>query len=88
MSVRYDSLLVQCGIAALVYFVPQDAFILSLAVLNGRAYSNSHSKPVELDNAQDAVSKFYAKKGLSAEAFRVQGQTGKNWQLQFANMYN
>lgn len=87
MTVRYDSLLVQCGIAALVYFVPQDAFIAALAIMNGRAYSNSINRASRVEKPSEAVEKFCAKKGLSTDAFRVMGQSGRHWELEFANRY-
>lgn len=87
LAVRYDSLLVQCGIAALVYFVPQDAFIAGLAIISGRAYSNSYNKATSVESAPAALEKFYAKKGLDAEQFRVLGQSGNHWQVEFTNKY-
>ncbi len=87
LSVRYDSLLVQCCIAAVVYFGPQDAAIGALAFMSGRAGSNSMNKPVDVKDASQAVEKFYAKKGLSSDAFKLK-QGGNQWELKFANMYN
>ena len=85
LSVRYDSLLVQCMIAAGLYFGPQDAFIGALAFISGRAYSNSYNKPADVAEPSGALEKFYAKKGLSSDSFNV--QTGRSWEVKFANMY-
>ena len=87
LSVRYDSLLVQCCIAAAVYFGPQDAALGALAFLSGRAGSNSINKPVDVKDANGAVENFYAKKGLSADAFKLK-QGGNQWELKFVNVYN
>jgi hypothetical protein len=85
ISVRYDSLLVQCLIAAGIYFGPQDAALGFLAAVNGRAYSNSYNKPVEVSDPQGAIEKFYAKKGLSEADLDV--RRGRSWEVAFAKMY-
>jgi len=87
LSVRYDSLLVQCCIAAAIYFGPQDAALAGLAFLSGRAGSNSVNAPVDSKDPAGAIEKFYSKKGLSSESFKVK-QGGSLWELKFANMYN
>jgi|LauGreDrversion4_2_1035121.scaffolds.fasta_scaffold67068_3 hypothetical protein len=87
LSVRYDSLLVQCCIAAAIYFGPQDAAIAALAFMSGRAGSNSINAAVDTKDPASALEKFYAKKGLTADAFRVK-QGGSKWEAKFANMYN
>ena len=87
LSVRYDSLLVQCCIAAAVYFGPQDAALGALAFLSGRAGSNSLNKPVDVKDPQAALEKFYAKKGLAPESLTVRGG-GRNMEVRFANVYN
>ena len=87
LSVRYDSLLVQCCIAAAIYFGPQDAAIAALAFVSGRAGSNSMNAPSNIQNPESALEKFYAKKGLAADAFRLR-QGGSQWELRFANVYN
>ena len=85
LSVRYDSLLVQCMIAAAVYFGPQDAAVGLLAAMAGRAQSNSINRPCDVADPSSALEKFYAKKGLSADAFRV--AEGSTYHVRFANMY-
>lgn len=85
LAVRYDSLLVQCCIAAAIYFGPQDAAIAALAAISGRAYSNSVNKPSDVADPAVALDQFYAKKGLTAEAFRV--AHGSTWEARFTNMY-
>ena len=87
LSVRYDSLLVQCCIAAAIYFGPQDAAIATLAFMSGRAGSNSINKPANIKDAELALEKFYAKKGLTADAFNVRSG-GKSMEVRFANVYN
>ncbi len=86
LSVRYDSLLVQCMIAAAVYFGPQDAAIGLLAAISGRAGSNSINKPADVAEPSAALDAFYAKKGLTVDDFRV-SQGGRTWEARFANMY-
>jgi hypothetical protein len=85
LSVRYDSLLVQCMIAAAVYFGPQDAAVAVLAAMAGRAQSNSVNKPSDVADPNASLEKFYAKKGISGDAFRVAG--GSTYHVRFANMY-
>lgn len=85
LSVRYDSLLVQCLIAAAFYFGPQDAAIGLLAGISGRAASNSINRPIDVSNPSEVLDKFYAKKGLSADDLRV--SQGSTWHVRFANMY-
>lgn len=85
LAVRYDSLLVQCCIAAAIYFGPQDAALAALAAVSGRAYSNSINKPSDVADPAAALEQFYAKKGLSADAFRV--AHGSTWEARFVNMY-
>jgi hypothetical protein len=86
LSVRYDSLLVQCCIAAAIYFGPQDAAVAGLAILAGRAGSNSINRPADIAEPTPALDKFYAKKGLTADDFRV-SQGGKTVEARFVNMY-
>ena len=86
LSVRYDSLLVQCCIAAAIYFGPQDAAVGLLAAVAGRAGSNSINRPVDVAEPAAALDAFYARKGLSADDFRV-SQGGKSWEARFVNMY-
>ena len=86
LSVRYDSLLVQCCIAAAVYFGPQDAVIAGLAALNGRAYSNSINRVSDVAEPSAELAKFYVKKGMSADAFTV-SQGRRSLQVKFANVY-
>lgn len=86
LSVRYDSLLVQCMIAAGLYFGPQDAALGLLAAVSGRAGSNSVNKPSDIADPSSALEKFYAKKGLSNNDLRV-SQGSKTWEARFVNMY-
>ena len=86
LTVRYDSLLVQCCIAAAIYYGPIDAGIGALTFFNGRAYSNSINKPVDIKDPKSAVEKFCAKKGLSVDDFNV--SQGSTWKLKHANAYN
>jgi hypothetical protein len=87
LSVRYDSLLVQCCIAAVLYYGPIDAAVVTLGVLNGRAHSNSINRPSDVKNPESAVEAFCAKKGLNQDTFNVL-RGGRQWELKFANAYN
>ena len=85
MSVRYDSLLVQCLIAAGLYYGPQDAALGALAAISGRAYSNTYNKPVEVTDPQSAIETFYSKKGLNENDLSI--KRGRSWEVSFAKMY-
>merc|ERR1719436_849830 len=64
LSIRYDSLFVKCMIAAVVYFVPQDAVFLTGLVWdwhNPAARVSPKRKPAD---AESALADFKAKKGL------------------------
>lgn len=64
MSLRMDSLMVKCVIAALIYFVPQDVVFLAGLLKNWRATSNQVSCPQWHEDPDAAVEAFKAKKGL------------------------
>merc|ERR1719424_2488919 len=64
LSIRMDSLFVKCMIAALVYFVPQDAvFLTGLAAYWHNQAATSVPKVKQAD-AEGALAEWKAKKGL------------------------
>eukprot|EP00929_Paragymnodinium_shiwhaense_P115978 TRINITY_DN8519_c0_g2_i1.p1 TRINITY_DN8519_c0_g2~~TRINITY_DN8519_c0_g2_i1.p1 ORF type:complete len:116 (-),score=28.09 TRINITY_DN8519_c0_g2_i1:176-523(-) len=75
LTTRTDSLMFQCVVAALIYFVPQDAVFLGCVgwIWHARASSISPCKR-QLDAAA-AVEEFKAKKGL--ESLKV--AEGRTW---------
>merc|ERR1719386_19944 len=64
LSIRMDSLMVKCVIAALIYFVPQDVIFLGGLLTNWRATSNSIATPQYHADPDEALEAFKAKKGL------------------------
>merc|ERR1712232_269062 len=64
LSLRYDSLMVQCTIAAIVYFVPQDVVVLGGLLWNWHATSSAISPKSKQQDAEAALERFKAKKGL------------------------
>merc|ERR1719498_320185 len=68
LSIRMDSLMVKCVIAALIYFVPQDVVFLGGLLTNWRATSNSIASPQWHNDPDEALEAFKAKKGLDSVA--------------------
>eukprot|EP00440_Ansanella_granifera_P063781 gb/GFBE01069148.1/.p1 GENE.gb/GFBE01069148.1/~~gb/GFBE01069148.1/.p1 ORF type:complete len:126 (+),score=34.57 gb/GFBE01069148.1/:1-378(+) len=65
LSIRGDGLFIQCVVAALIYFVPQDLIFLAglgAAAHNTAALTSPKQKQAD---AEAAVEEFKAKKGLS-----------------------
>merc|ERR1719237_619981 len=64
LSIRYDSLFVQCFIAAIIHFVPQDAiFVTGLLAYWYNTASTVSPKKWHKD-AEGALEEFKAKKGI------------------------
>ncbi|CAE8582637.1 unnamed protein product [Polarella glacialis] len=64
LSIRMDSLMVKCLIAAVVYFVPQDLVFLSGLFWTWHHTASSISPKISQKDAAAAVEEFKAKKGL------------------------
>jgi hypothetical protein len=86
LAIRKDSLLVQCMIAAVIFFVPQDAAVLGVGLLAGRATSRNVNGPVNLETPEDSLNKFYASRGLDASKFNVV-KSGNSWKANLTSIY-
>eukprot|EP00929_Paragymnodinium_shiwhaense_P030388 TRINITY_DN17234_c0_g1_i1.p1 TRINITY_DN17234_c0_g1~~TRINITY_DN17234_c0_g1_i1.p1 ORF type:complete len:125 (-),score=35.03 TRINITY_DN17234_c0_g1_i1:162-536(-) len=77
LTTRTDSLMFQCVVAALIYFVPQDVVFLGCVgwIWHSKASSISPCKR-QLDAAA-AVEEFKAKKGLD----KVSVSEGRTWHV-------
>merc|ERR1719385_24607 len=64
LSIRMDGLMVQCVVAALVYFVPQDIVFLSGLLYKWHADATSVAPKQKQADAEAALAEFKAKKGL------------------------
>jgi len=84
LAIRSDSLLVKCVIAAAVYFVPQDAVVLTLGALAGRARSRNLNAPAALADPRAAVAAFVQARGLG-EVVTVEGRS--TWEVKLKNVY-
>ena len=86
LAVRKDSLLVQCCIAAAIYFIPQDAAILGIGAIAGRARSRNANAPVALQDPKAGVDSFLKSRGLADD--QVQVKEGRsNWEVKLKNVY-
>jgi hypothetical protein len=86
LAIRTDSLLVQCIVAAGIFFVPQDIAILGLGFLLGRSHSRNVNGPVNLGNPQAAVDNFLQSRGLKADQVTF-SQGSRNWEVQINSVY-
>ena len=64
LSVRMDSLFVQCCIAAIIHFVPQDLIFLGGVCYMTHATASAKSPKKSNKDMDAAVDAFKAKKGL------------------------
>mmetsp|Transcript_7836 Transcript_7836/g.22505 ORF Transcript_7836/g.22505 Transcript_7836/m.22505 type:complete len:119 (+) Transcript_7836:70-426(+) len=64
LTIRGDSLMFQCVVAALVYFVPQDAVFLGGFFYKLHSDGASIAPKTKVGNGDAAVSEWAAKKGL------------------------
>ena len=85
LSIRMDSLLVQCMIAAAIYFVPQDAAMLGLGLVYARSQSRNINAPANLDDPKKSLNAFLASRGL--EASQVEIKQGRTWQVKMNSMF-
>eukprot|EP00930_Biecheleria_cincta_P011461 TRINITY_DN11429_c0_g1_i2.p1 TRINITY_DN11429_c0_g1~~TRINITY_DN11429_c0_g1_i2.p1 ORF type:complete len:144 (+),score=36.69 TRINITY_DN11429_c0_g1_i2:61-432(+) len=64
LSIRGDGLMIQCVVAALVYFVPQDAVFLGGLFWTWHNYGAKAAPKQKQADAEAALEEFKAKKGL------------------------
>jgi len=64
LSVRMDSLFIQCCIAAIIHFVPQDIVFLGGILYMTHATASAKSPKKSAGDMDAAVESFKAKKGL------------------------
>merc|ERR1719488_356026 len=75
LSIRFDSLVFGCIVAALVHFVPQDAVFVGAVLWYWHAKSSTISPKRAQHDGEEAIEAFKAKKGI--DNVRVQkGLTG------------
>eukprot|EP00401_Gymnodinium_catenatum_P081188 CAMPEP_0117544442 /NCGR_PEP_ID=MMETSP0784-20121206/45573_1 /TAXON_ID=39447 /ORGANISM="" /LENGTH=131 /DNA_ID=CAMNT_0005341241 /DNA_START=62 /DNA_END=457 /DNA_ORIENTATION=- len=77
LSVRMDSLMVKCVVAALIYFVPQDAIFLGGVLMAWHSKASSISPCTKAADVEAAVEEFKAKKGLES----VNVYKGRTWHV-------
>merc|ERR1712113_1204730 len=75
LSIRMDSLFVKCMIAAVVYFVPQDAVFLSGLFYYWYQAGRTAAPKQKQADAEAALEEFKAKKGLSDANVKKGGNT-------------
>jgi len=64
LSVRMDGLFIQCCIAAIIHFVPQDIIFLGGILYMTHATASAKSPKTKTKDMDAAVESFKAKKGL------------------------
>merc|ERR1712176_44774 len=65
LSIRWDSLMVKCVTAALIYFVPQDAVFLGGLFWYWHVQGSTAAPKKSLVDTDAALEEFKAKKGLA-----------------------
>ncbi len=86
LAVRTDSLLVQCMIAAGIFFVPQDAAALGLGFLIGRANSRNRNAPGNVQDPKQAIDKFLSSRGLDESKVTVKQGMG-TWKVSMNSLF-
>ena len=86
LAIRKDSLLVQCLFAAAVYFVPQDAAMLGLVAMAGRARSRNINAPASLQDPNSHVNLFLKSRVLDADQVNIK-EGGSKWEVKLKNVY-
>ena len=86
LAIRSDSLLVQCLIAAGIWFVPQDAAAVTLGLLYGRSNSRNINAPANVSDPDKAVSKYLASRGISADNVDI-SQGSRTWEVKMKTVY-
>merc|ERR1719409_685149 len=79
LSTRFDSLMMQCTIAAVMYFVPQDLVFLAGVGWIWHTKAKSISPCKKQADAAAAVEEFKAKKGIDS----VKVTEGRTWRVSF-----
>ena len=87
LSIRKDSLLVQCLIAAAIYFVPQDAVALGAGFFLGRAHSRGINNPQNIQEPKKAVEAYLASRGLQVDNVNVR-QGSNVWEVKLKSVFN
>merc|ERR1712124_198723 len=64
LSIRFDSLVFGCLVAAIVHFVPQDAVFVGAVIWYWHAKSTTISPKRAQHDGEEAVEAFKAKKGI------------------------
>eukprot|EP00927_Polykrikos_kofoidii_P061432 TRINITY_DN5626_c0_g2_i1.p1 TRINITY_DN5626_c0_g2~~TRINITY_DN5626_c0_g2_i1.p1 ORF type:complete len:122 (+),score=10.46 TRINITY_DN5626_c0_g2_i1:81-446(+) len=80
LSIRYDSLMVQCTVAAVIYFVPQDLVFLAGLFTAWHNKASTISPCHRQADVETAVEQFKAKKGLES----IQVSKGRTWHVALA----
>ncbi len=79
-------MLVQCMIAAGVFFVPQDVAVLGLGFLVGRANSRNRNAPGNVQDPKVAIDKFLESRGLDADKVGVKQGRG-TWKVSLNSVF-
>merc|ERR1712232_1189481 len=79
LTTRFDSLMMQCTIAAVMYFVPQDIVFLAGVGWIWHTKAKSISPCKRQADAAAAVEEFKAKKGIDS----VKVAEGRTWCVSF-----
>ncbi len=87
-SMRKDSLLVGCLIAAVIYYVPQDLGLIGMYLIGKSAGSKSIDVRKDLDNPQESLDQFLSSRGLDAASVKVTGKSGNRWAVKMANQFD
>lgn len=69
LTFRTDSLLVKCCVAAVIYYVPQDAAALGGAIWLDRQRSKTIGPSRSVSDMEKSWDSFLARKGLSEKDF-------------------
>merc|ERR1712187_895045 len=77
LSIRMDSLMFKCVVAALIYFVPQDLVFLTGLVMAWHSKASSISPCKKQPDVESAVEAFKAKKGLED----INVSKGRTWHV-------
>merc|ERR1712183_648190 len=75
LSVRWDGLFIQCCVAAIIYFVPQDAVFLAGVLWVTHSTASAISPKTKTADVDAAVEQFKAKKGLESVKV-IKGRSG------------
>mmetsp|Transcript_81326 Transcript_81326/g.175742 ORF Transcript_81326/g.175742 Transcript_81326/m.175742 type:complete len:122 (-) Transcript_81326:63-428(-) len=81
LSMRWDGLMMQCVVAAVVYFVPQDLIFVGGLFASWHAQASTISPCQKQSDAEGAVAAWKAKKGLeNVDVYKG----SRTWQVSMA----